>query len=258
MSELVEGEPPACPLGLVLRARTVETDERVGTEGKRLGRAHRGGQRLAAVAGERERRLAQAPQRLLRQVGGRRVDGGEVRGLRDVADVVRRDLEAVAVRLPPQAQAGARHEPRLEPRLVEPGRPDLARPIRDVCGQDVEAPAPPAGRAADDDVEHRLIVAEELRDRALLGRRLVAVRAVRQDVPDGRDADPSELAPKGRPDPGERLHRKLEPLRPRGRARPGPGVGWVRAREPASYALPNGGLGHGIESTSGSGGGFRD
>ncbi len=71
------------------RARPVEPDERVRAQRQRVARADVGGQRLADVAGERERRLRQRAEGLLREVRGRRVDGREVRRLHGVADVER-------------------------------------------------------------------------------------------------------------------------------------------------------------------------
>ena len=88
------------------------------------------------------------PQRLLREVGGRRIDGREVRRLHAVADVVGGDLEAEAVLLPAEAEPRAGRQPRLEPRLVEPRRANLAGRVGDVRRQDVEAAAAPSrGRA---------------------------------------------------------------------------------------------------------------
>ena len=70
-------------------------------------------------------------QLLLRERLARRVDRRVVGRLGRLAEVVALDLEAVAVGLPAQADARAGRQLRLEPRLVEPGRPDLARVVGD-------------------------------------------------------------------------------------------------------------------------------
>ena len=145
--------------------------------------------------------VGQAAQGLLGEVGGRRIDGREVRGLRSLADVVGGHLEPETVRLPAQAQAGPGRQLGLEPRLVEPRRADLPGLVRDVGGQDVEPPTPTTRDATDDDLEHRLVVAEQRCHGALLGRRLVAPRPMRQQVADRRDPQPRELAPQAGPTP---------------------------------------------------------
>ena len=87
--QLVERQAAPRALGVVLPARAVDAHERVGPEGQPLLDADGCRQRLAACTRVRERALGHGPQRLLRQVGGRRIDGREVRRLHAVADVVR-------------------------------------------------------------------------------------------------------------------------------------------------------------------------
>ena len=226
--QLVEGQAPASPLRLLLRARAMEANQGVRAQRQALGRSRACRQRLASVADEGERRVRDGAQRLLRQVCRRRVDRREVRGLDGVADVVRGDLEPEAVRLAPEPESCAGDELRLEPRLVEPGRPDLAGCVGHVGGEDVEPSAPSRRGASHDDVEDRLLVPEQLRDRPLLGRRLVAARSVGQHVPDRRDPEPAQLSPDGRPDARQRLHGPLERLGARDRARPGEARGRVQ------------------------------
>ena len=168
--ELVEREAAAGALRLVLRARAVESHDRVRAERQRLGRADCRRQRLAGVPGERERRVGDRAQGLLRQIRRRRVDGREVGRLDRLADVVGRDLEPVPARLAAEPEPRPRHELRLEPGLVEPRRTDVAGCVRDMGREDVEATAPPGRRAAHGHVEHRLVVTEKLRDRAFFGR----------------------------------------------------------------------------------------
>ena len=147
----------------------VEPNERVGAEWERDCGAHPRGKGLAAVSREPEGGVRDRAKRFLGQVGRRGIDGREVRGLGRVADVVRPDLEPEAVLLPAETQACSGDEPGLEPRLVEPGRADLPGRVGDVRGEDVQPAAATARGAPDDDVEHRLVLAEELGDRALLG-----------------------------------------------------------------------------------------
>ena len=175
----------------------MDPDVRVRAERQRLAGAHRRREWLADVTGQGQHLFRQRSQRLLREVGGRRVDGREVGRLDRLADVEGRHLEAEAV--PPAAnpEAGARGQLRLEPRLVEPRRTDLARRVADVRREDVESPAPTAGRPSDDDVEHGFLVAEQRGDRPLLRGRLVASWPVCEEVTDGRDPEPPELPSHG-------------------------------------------------------------
>src|SRR5206468_11707087 len=69
--------------------------------------------------------------------------------------------------------ARSRHEPALDPRLVEPGRLDLARLVRDLRRQDLQAAPPPAGARAHRPLDHGLLVADRGRDALAWDRRLV-------------------------------------------------------------------------------------
>ena len=191
--ELVERQPAPGALGIVLAAGPVDADERIGPERQGVVGADRRGQRLAGVPRARQRRLGQRAKRLLRQIRSRGIDRREVGGLHRVAEVERRHLEPEPVRLPAHADVRSRDELRLEPRLVEPRGADLARVVGDVRCEDVE-PAAASGRgAADDDVQHGLVLPEERCDRPFLRGGLVPPRPVREQVRDGRDPEPSEL-----------------------------------------------------------------
>ena len=190
----------------------MQRDKRVAAEREHRGHPDTRGQRLAPGPGVGQRLVGQAAQGLLGEVVGRRIDGREVRGLRSLADVVGGHLEPETVRLPAQAEAGPGRQLGLEPRLVEPRRADLPCLVRDVGGQDVEPTAPSTRYATDDDLEHRLVLAEQRCHGALLGRRLVAPRPMGEQVADRRDPQPCELAPHRRADPGERVDAQLERL----------------------------------------------
>jgi hypothetical protein len=209
---------------------------------------------LAAVAGMRQAVVGQRAQGLLREIGGRRVDGREVRGLRSIADVVRGDLEAVPVALASQPQSRAGGELRLEPRLVEPGGADLAGLVGDMGGEDVETTATAARHPPHRDLQHGLVLAEEARDRPLLRRRLVAPRPVGEDVADRRDAQSAELPSDRRSHPGQRVDVPLERLGPRHRARPRQPRGRVHPAEAGGEPGAGRRGSHRSESTSRSGG----
>ncbi len=89
-------------------------------------------------------------------------------------------------------------------------------PVRsdDVGGEDVPPSAPPPGRARDDDVEHRLLVAEERCDRALGDRLSYRLRPMHEHVTERRQPEPREL-------PGRERGRRPRPPRRASRARPG-------------------------------------
>ncbi len=209
--ELVERQTAPARLGLLLVTGPVERDERVGAEWETALDPDASGQGVATCPGVGEDTLDETPDRLLGEVGRRRVHGCEVGSRVRLSEVVRLDLEPVAVRLPPDPQPRPRAQARLEPGLVEPGRPQLPGRVGDVGGEDVQPSPTPRARASDDHVEHRLLLAEQLRDRALGDRALVAPRAVREQVPDGRDAETSELATHRRPDPIEAVDRLGQP-----------------------------------------------
>ena len=136
------------------------------------------------------------------------------------------------VRTPADANCGARHELRLEPRLVEPRRLDLPRLVRDACGEDLQPTTPTARRGADDAFDDGLLVAEEIADPLRRNGLLVPARTLPQQIPDRREAELPEPTRDRRADPLERLDRGVEQLRPRRRPRPRP----VHGRRHASEA----------------------
>ena len=219
--QLVEGEPRSRALGLFGRARMMERHECVRPERQLLAHTHRARKRVSSGAGEHERAVRNRAKLLLGEIGGRRVHRREVGGLRRVSEVVRLHLEAESIPLAADAELRAGRQPRLEPRLVEPRRPDLSGPVRDVSRDEMKPPTrTPARGAADDDVERRLLVAEQLRDRPIRGRALVSARRVREHVPHGDEAEPGELLANGGADAVEGLDACLEHRRVRPAARP--------------------------------------
>ena len=247
--ELVEREPAARLLRVVLSAGPVDPDESIRAEREALAEPHARGERLATGAREGKRRLRHRAEGLLGEIGRGRVDGREVGGLDRLADVVGRDLEAEAILLAAEPKSRSGRQPGLEPRLVEPRGPDLPRRVDDVRREDVEAAAATGGRPPDTDVEDGLLVAEEGGDRPLLRRQLVAARAVGQDVADGLDPEPTELALDRRPDAGQRVDRPLEYIPPRRGARHRPARRRRITREPDRRRSP----GHPAECTRATG-----
>ena len=130
-----------------------------------------------------QRLRMEVAQLLLRDVLRRRVDGREVARLRVAVQVVRRDREAVAVRAARgyeetcpatsfvSSQGWLNHVALISPGLV-----------RDARGEDLQATAPPTGRRADDDLDDRLLVPEEIADPLRRRRLLVAPRTLPEDV----------------------------------------------------------------------------
>src|SRR4029077_20879186 len=104
-------------------------------------------------------------------------------------EVVRGHGEAVPVGTATDAQLRTGHELRLEPRLVEPRRPELPRLVRDLCGQDLQPTSPAARRGADHDLEDRLLVPEQVTDPLRRGGFLVAPGPLPEDVVDGREPE---------------------------------------------------------------------
>ena len=155
--------PPASERG---RCRATSASARSGS---RLGGGERGRERISLRPDESERLAHERAQLLLRERLAGGVDGCVVGGLRHLAEVVALDLEAEAVQLATQAHARAGSQLRLEPRLVEPRRADLAGVVRDPRRQDLQpAAAAPGGDRAHDSFDHRLVLAEEVADRPLV------------------------------------------------------------------------------------------
>ena len=117
------------------------------------------------------------------------IDRREVARLRLAVEVVRRHGEAMPVRTTADANGRARHELRLEPRLVEPRRLDLARLVRDARGEDLQPPAPAARRGADDAFDDGLLVAEEIADPLRRNGLLVPARTLPEQIADRREAE---------------------------------------------------------------------
>src|SRR6185503_19220841 len=127
----------------------------------------------------------------------------------------------VAVRTPSNAKSGARDELRLEPGLVEPRRPDLTRVVADASGEDLQPAASPAGHRADDDLDDRFLVPEEVADLLRRRRLLVAPRALPEHVLDRHEPELREAPRDRRPYALQRFDRGTAPVR----ARRGP---WAR------------------------------
>ena len=231
--ELVEREPRAAHLCLRERSRSVNHGERVRAQRKALRREHGRRQVVSDVADELERLGMDVAERLLRDVLRRGVDGRQVAGLGVAVEVVRGHGEAVPIGASADAERRTGHELRLEPRLVEPRGPDLSRLVRDLRGQDLQSTSPAARRRADDDLDDRLLVPEEVTDPLRRRRLLVAPRPLPEDVVDGREPELCQPPGDRRPDSLQGLDRSDQAIRPRRRPRSRPALGRVGAGEPA-------------------------
>ena len=208
----------------------MQGNECVGAERQELVRSETCRQRVALGAHLLERRTHERAQLLLRERLAGGIHGRVVGRLRYLAEVVRLHLEPVAIRLAAQAHLRPGRELRLEPRLVEPRRLDLPRAVADPCGEDLQSPTAPArGRAEHDALDHRLVLTEEIADRLLLDRALVASRPVPEQVADGAEAELREPPPHRGTDLRQRLDSRGERLGPRSTARPWPGCRRVQA-----------------------------
>ncbi len=212
--ELVEREPHASDLRLGERARTMDGDERIRPHRQALGREHRGGQILSDVADTlraparagRGASSASRPRRPGRRVRSRAVSASPSRSYEETAN-------PCLFARPRMRIACAGDELRLEPRLVEPGRLDLPRLVRDPCGEDLEPTAAATRRRANDALENSLLVAEEITDPLRRHRLLVASRSLPEKISDRRQAESRETAGDSRADPVERLDRCARGLR---------------------------------------------
>src|SRR5262245_39078665 len=187
--QLVEGEARPPDLGLRQRSRAVYGPERIGAHREPLSGEQLGGQVVSEVEHELEYLVVQVAQPLLRDVLRCGIDGREVARLGLAVEVVRRDREAVPVRAPADAEGRSRNELRLEPRLVEPRRLDLAGLVRDPGGEDLQPAPAVARRGPDDALDHRLVVAEEVADALHRRSLLVPPRALPEDVLDDDEAE---------------------------------------------------------------------
>ena len=161
----------------------MQRDERVGAQRQPSLDLERGRQRVGPVARVRERGRDELAQLRGRDLLARRIDGREVRGRGAAVQVVGAHLEAVAVRRAAQPHARARHELLLQPRLVEPGRRDLAGAVRDLRRQDPQPAAAASGRRLQHlALDQHLLLAEEVGDPPLRRRLLVPARAVGEQV----------------------------------------------------------------------------
>ena len=143
----------------------------------------------------------------------------------------------------PRADPRAGLEPVLEPCLVEPDGGDLAGLVGDARLHELE----PAG-ALDADAQHlagdrRLVLAEEIRDRQLRSRGLVAPGPVLERVADRPQPERCEPLLDGRPDAVQCLEPELETLR---RGEPGGAATPEAPLRPRSRAEPSGGLRRGL------------
>ena len=207
--QLVEGEAPAPRLGLVEVARPVERDHGVAAQRQALVLAERGRERVRERVDVRERRLDEPSQPLRGHVLRGRVDRRVVGRGAGVADVVGLHREAAAAReRAAQAHLRPGRQAVGDPGLVEPDRVDLATVVTDADVLDGQAPRRPPARGAHHGAGDRdLLLAEQVADRALRRRLLVAVRPVQQQVADRAQAEAREAPRERLSDPGQRLRR---------------------------------------------------
>ena len=109
----------------------VHCAESVRTKRQCLAYEQRPGERLSRVARELERLGVEIPELLLRELLARRIDRCEVSSGAVALEVVRGDGESVPVRASAQPDARAGGQLLRQPRLVEPGRLDLAGVVGD-------------------------------------------------------------------------------------------------------------------------------
>jgi hypothetical protein len=230
--QLLEREPRASGLGLVLRLRMVQRDERVALQRQPLAHPQLRGQGVDPVAGARQRRGDQCTHPLRRDLLAGGIDRCEVGRRLAVADVVGADVEAVASPLAAEPHEHARPELLLEPGLVEPCGADRCRAVADPCC-DEGAPAPqrPLRDAQHLAGDGDLFGARERPDRDLLDRGLVATRPVLEQVAHRAQAELREPALQRRADARQDVELGVEALRLRTPARGGPGLGLVQACE---------------------------
>ena len=188
--QLVEREPASPLLRLVERARPVQSSERVAPERQPAFCLQGGRKRVGPVGGKRQRRLDELAQLHRRDLLARRVDRCEVRRCRAAVQVEGADGKAEAVRCPTEAHVRAGGQLVLQPRLVEPGRRNLAAAVGDLRGEDLEPAASPAERSAahfalDQHLLVPTVLAEiQVGDPLLGSGSLVAARAVVEQVAD--------------------------------------------------------------------------
>src|SRR5262249_39791639 len=123
--KLVEGEAFPPHFGLWTRAGPVDRAQCVRAQRHALGSQQRRRQLLAHGTDVAERLCVQVSEFLLCDVFRGGINGCEITRLGVSVEVVRADSEPVPVRATSDAYRRAADELRLEPRLVEPRRPDL-------------------------------------------------------------------------------------------------------------------------------------
>ena len=223
--ELVECEPRPPDLGFRERTRTMHDRQRVRSSRQAFGCEQRSGKLFPDVEHPFERLLVEVTELLLRDVLGGGIDRREVARLRLAVQVVRRHGEAMSVRTAADSNGRARHELRLEPRLVEPRRLDLPRLVRDACREDLQPTAAAARRGAHDAFDDGVLVAEEIADPLRRNGLLVPARTLPEQIADRQEAELPEPTRDRRADPLERLDRRVEQVGPGRRPRPRPALG---------------------------------
>ena len=138
--QLVEREPAAPPLAVLLVAWPMEGVERIGSTRKPCALRNPSGQEVRKVTHVRQRLADQLAQLLDRHVLARRVDRSEVGRRRGPVEVVRADGELVSLELAAQAHAGPGLQLLGQPELVEPDGGDLAALVGDPRLDDREPP----------------------------------------------------------------------------------------------------------------------
>ena len=138
--QLVEREPAAPPLAVLLVAWSMEGVERIGSTRKPGVLRDPSGQEVRPVTHVRQRLADQLAQLLDRHVLARRVDRSEVGRGRGPVQVVRADGELVSLELAAQAHARPGLQLLGQPDLVEPDGRDLAALVGDPRLHDREPP----------------------------------------------------------------------------------------------------------------------
>ena len=230
--QLVERKPAPALLRLVERTWPVQRGERISAERQPALCFQGGRQRVGAVGGEREHRLDELAELHGRDLLAGRIDRCEVRGRRAPVQVEGANRKAEAVRRSAEAYVRAGRQLVLEPRLVEPGRRDLAAAVGHLGGEDLEpSAASPERRAPHLALDQDLLVPEQIGDPLLRRRLLVAARAVVEQVAYTLEPELCETLLQGRPDAGERVDRRLETLWAEAAARGRPALGRVHVGE---------------------------
>ena len=183
-----------------------------------------------------QRPLHERPQPLRRHLLAGRVDRREVCCRGDAVQVVGAHLEAVALEVATEAHMRPGLQLRLQPGLVEPHRDDLAALVTDPSVDDRQvSPRSPHRDRPHLARDRRLLPREQVCDRPLRDRLLVAVRPVLEQVADPAQPELRELLLQRRPDAGERGHRPLRALGSRSPRQPGPARGRVLSGEASGH-----------------------